>query len=154
MRAVLIALVAVIACATQSTGKQEYTVTGDECALYNDAQSCDAHSPCMWSELGRPCQVGQPCVSGVCSSPQGSGSGGGSGHGSGSAACACPGGGACYEQIGGPAPSSDPQIQCGGPYACPGNGIPCNPCDSISGQGTCTLDPNVANLCICDNGIR
>jgi hypothetical protein len=92
-------------------------------------------------------------VSGECQSKTTGGSGSGSGSGSSSAGCACTDGGVCFEQIGGTAQQGGgPDIQCYGPAACPGG---CGTvCDEIEGQGTCTLDPNVENLCLCDNGIR
>jgi len=160
LKAVSLAFLFVLGCASNDTTKHDYAITGDQCKVYDDQTSCDAHSPCHWYDLGIPCQVGQPCVSGVCSAPStggggtGGGGGGGGGTGSGSAACVCFDGGVCYEQIGGPAQQSGttPQIQCYPASACPGG---CSSvCDEIVGQGTCSEDPNVSGLCICDNGIR
>ena len=139
-----------VACAADKTSSTGAEVTGDDCAVHNDQASCAADTGCQWEDLGRPCQDGQPCVSGVCSSPPGSGGGGsGSGSSSGHAACACPNGGVCFEQIGGTAQQGDPEIQCATPSA--GSG---DPCSLITGEGTCTDDPNVTGLCLCDNGIR
>jgi hypothetical protein len=153
-RALYLAVLLAVGCASNAGTTHDYAISGDGCKIYADQATCAAHAGCSWFAIGAPCQVGQPCQSGVCASTSGGGSG--SGSGSGSAACACPDGGACWEQIGGPAQQSggEPQIQCGPAYACPGDTIPCDPCASITGQGTCTLDPNVANLCLCDNGIR
>ncbi len=139
---------------TSSTGTHDYSITGDTCKVYASPTSCDANPECTWIDLGISCRVGEPCISGECQSRTGSGSGSGSGGGtgSGSAACACTDGGVCFEQIGGPAASTEPTIQCYGPAACPGGCA--SPCDEIVGQGACTLDPSVANLCICDNGQR
>jgi len=147
-----IAFLAYVAC-TSSTSHGTYELTGDACKVYVSSSTCEAHADCVWFDLGIACRVGEPCISGECQSRNsGGGSGGGSGTGSGSAACACPSGGVCFEQIGGPATQTDPQIECYGPAACPGGCA--SPCDEIVGEGRCTLDPNVANMCICDNGIR
>ena len=158
MKAVYLAFVLTAACASNESTKHDYVIQGDQCEVYMDSQSCNTQSGCTWYDLGRPCQVGQPCQSGVCSSTAGGGGGGtgGGGTGGGSASCSCFDGGACFEQIGGPAQQSggQPEIQCGPAYACPGGNIPCDPCASITGQGTCTADPDVGNLCLCDNGIR
>ena len=156
MRTLIVAALFTAACAANTSTKHDYVLTGDSCEVYNDQQSCDDHSPCTWVASEQPCQVGQTCgAGGACIDPTGGGGGGG-GTGSGSAACACYDGGACFEQIGGTAQQagSEPQIQCGPAYACPGGDIACDPCASITGQGHCSLDPNVANLCLCDNGIR
>jgi len=150
-----------VGCASETTSKATYKITGDTCAIYGDQQSCDAHSDCEWSE-GCACPADEgpcpPCPAPECVSNGGSGSGsgssGGSGSGSGSAACACSDGGVCYEQVGGlpGSGSSGPDIQCYPPSACPGG---CgNVCDEIEGEGRCAPDPDVVNLCICDNGIR
>ena len=154
MRKLFVGVLFTVACATNTSTKHDYVLSGDTCEVYNDQQSCDAHSPCTWIATEQPCQVGQPCPGGgACIDPTGTGSGS-SGSGSGGAACACPDGGVCYEQIGGPAQQagSEPDIQCYPASACPGSCS--NPCDEIVGQGTCTPDPNVSGLCLCDNGIR
>lgn len=41
------------------------------CAMHADATTChaDTSDQCTWIAYGRPCQVGQPCVSGVCQGP-------------------------------------------------------------------------------------
>src|SRR5436305_104296 len=132
-------LILLAACATDTTTSHGAQITGDVCAIHDDAQSCAADTNCLWAELGRPCQTGQPCVSGVCYEP-GPGGGSGSGSGSGMAACACPNGGICFEQIGGPAQQSDtdPEIQC----------ATGDTCAAITGQGTCSEDPNVSGLCL------
>lgn len=153
MRTLGVVLLFAVGCASNGSGQRDYAITGDDCKIYMDAQTCDAHDGCNWVELAPPCPAGQTCESGVCASTSGGGGGGG---GEGSAACACYDGGACFEQLGGTAQQagSEPQIQCGPAYACPGGNFPCDPCASITGQGHCSLDPNVANLCLCDNGIR
>jgi hypothetical protein len=136
-----------LGCATHQDIQRDYVLTGDECKIYSDATACGEHAPCHWFELGLPCQVGQPCVSGVCSGP-----GSGSGAGSGGAACACMGEGICFEQLGGPAMSSGgAEIQCYSTATCHDS---CTGCDVITGQGTCVADPNVSALCLCDDGIR
>jgi len=143
------ALLFVLGCASNTSSNADYVIHGDQCKVYMDQQSCGSHGDCEWFELGVPCQVGQACVSGECQSPPT-----GSGSGSGSAACACTDGGVCFEQVGGPAQQGGtaPDVQCYPPSACPGG---CgNACDEIVGQGTCTPDLNVANLCLCDDGIR
>jgi hypothetical protein len=137
---------------TENIGQQNAPViSGDECAVHADQPSCVADEECQWFDLGRPCQEGMPCQSGVCVSKSGSGSGSGSGHGGGMAGCVCPNGGVCFEQIGGPAqhPGTGPEVQCTVPT--PGSG---DPCARITGQGTCTDDSSVSGLCLCDNGIR
>jgi hypothetical protein len=139
-----------ISCAANESTQQEPVIEGDSCKLYDNLQACDAHSPCQWVDLGIPCQEGTACFPGVCSAPtNGSGGvGGGSGHGSGTAACECPGtGGVCFEQLGGlvqQGSNAEPQIQCAAATTCA----------AIQGQGNCSPDPNVLNLCLCDNGIR
>src|SRR5262249_19746053 len=121
-------------------------VTGDDCAVYVNEDSCLADQNCEWADYGRPCQVGMPCQSGVCfAKTMGSGSGSGSAH----TACACPNGAVCYEQIGGPAQPDPTQVQCILPD--PGTG---DPCARITGQGVCTDSVDVFGLCVCDNGIR
>lgn len=159
MRNLATLLFLVVGCTSNDTSsKHDYVIEGDQCKIYNDAQTCDSDSNCLWFDLGIACQPGQTCISGECQSKisgSGSGSSGsGGGSGSGSTGCVCSDGGVCFEQIGGPAQQSgtQPEIQCYPPSACPGG---CSSvCDEIVGQGTCTLDPNVENLCLCDNGIR
>ncbi|HTR49064.1 MAG TPA: hypothetical protein VMJ10_00075 [Kofleriaceae bacterium] len=202
-----LAVLVVAACASLTSSKNDYVITGDTCAVYPTEQACDAHSSCEWSgacacpnDEGSGCQCPPPeCVerpvdcaqysseqacnaqsacewSPACACPEGTGTGSGSGSGcdcqaqcelrpsgggsgsgsgsgsgigsgsgsgSGSAACACLDGGVCFE------PSNTDVIECYPPSACPGG---CGtPCDEIEGHGTCTLDPNVANLCHCSD---
>lgn len=131
-------------------------LTGDTCALHQDATSCRADAQgCSWYPNTRPCQVGQTCPAGWCSSPQ-TGEGGGGGV-SASAGCACPGAGGdvCVEEIGGPAvqlPPS-PSITCEAiPTACT-LADRCA-CLASASLGTCATSQQVTNLCVCDNGIR
>jgi hypothetical protein len=68
----------------------------------------DIDNSCVWYALGMPCQIDQPCRSGVCQRDSGSvGSGGG-------CACACP--------------------DCSPDAPCP----PCDCSCGDSGGGTCT----------------
>ncbi len=144
-----IALVISACSATENIGQQNAPIVhGDDCAVHVDQTSCLADQGCTWADLGRPCQLGMPCQSGVCFS-QTMGSGGGSGSGSGHTGCACPDGGVCFEQLGGPAQSVPPEVQCTVPA--PGTG---DPCPRITGEGTCTASLDVSGLCLCDNGIR
>jgi hypothetical protein len=55
----------------------------------------------------------------------------------------------CFEQLGGPAQSSPPQVECIDPS--PGTG---DACARITGEGNCSDSPDVTGLCLCDNGIR
>ena len=131
--------------ATETIGQQNGPlVTGDDCAVHADQTSCLADQGCTWADLGRPCQLGMPCQSGVCFAQTM-----GSGSGSVGTGCACPNGGVCFEQIGGPAIQSPPEIECTLPS--PGTG---DPCSRITGEGTCTPSLEVTGLCLCDNGIR
>ena len=50
----------------------------DPCAGHTDTETCraDSANACVWFALGRPCEVGVPCVSGVCQhEPTGGGDG-------------------------------------------------------------------------------
>lgn len=147
-----------IGCTTQQSSNKDYVLTGNTCAVYQNETACDQQADCEWSPAcACPANEGPcpPCPAPVCvakGGSEGSGSGGG-GSGSAIAGCACSDGGVCFEQIGGPATQAGgPDIQCYPPSACPGG---CgNVCDEIVGEGKCTPDANVANMCICDNGIR
>jgi hypothetical protein len=137
--------------------------SSDPCSKYTDQTSCtgDTADKCMWFALGIPCQVGQPCQSGVCQSPTATG-GGGSGSGSGGGcACGCPG---CD-----PSTNSCPPCQCdcgpsggGSPGCVPppmggggtppsGGGVACPAigCDPNCPNGT-KLDANGCPTCQCN----
>lgn len=150
MRALLaLALVAFPGC-TESTSSTQPKLTGDQCAVYTDSQTCSADMDCTWFGTGCACPPNDPmcsCSPGACGSKTGNGSS--SGSGSTMAACACPNGGVCYEQIGGPAMQMPPSIACTTPAAGTGD-----PCARIQGEGTCTDSMTVSGLCLCDNGIR
>ena len=148
MRAAL-ALLLVAAC-SDTTSSTQPKLTGDQCAVYTNDQTCNADTACTWYGTGCACPPNDPsctCSPGACGSKSGGGSGGGSG--SAMAGCACSDGGVCYEQIGGPATSSPPTIECATPAA--GSG---DPCGRIQGEGTCRDSTTVSGLCLCDNGIR
>ncbi len=113
-RIVFLAAAFLVACGsgshTATSGSP--VVTGDPCALHEDATSCRADSGgCAWYPNTRPCVVGQPCPAGWCYSPQDGGSGFDGGV---AAACACPGASpdVCMMQIGGPAIQAQPAITC------------------------------------------
>lgn len=149
MRSIEVCLAVVLAACstTQNVGQQNAPILdGDKCAVHADRDSCAADTGCLWADLGVPCQVGMPCQSGVC---YGQTSGSGSGSGSAGTGCACPNGGVCFEQIGGPAQMTPPEVQCTTPD--PGTG---DPCARIVGEGTCTPSMTVTGLCLCDNGAR
>lgn len=67
--------------------------TTDPCSAHTDSQSCtgDTANECHWFALGIPCQIGQPCISGVCqqvlNQPADAGTSGGS---VGGCVCGCP----------------------------------------------------------------
>ncbi len=148
MRAVL-AFVLLAGCTT-STSSTQPKLTGDQCAVYTDSQTCNADSDCTWFGTGCACPPNDPsctCSPGACGSKTGNGSS--SGSGTTGAACACPNGGVCYEQIGGPATMTPPTIECTTPTAGTGD-----VCTRITGEGTCTESMTVSGLCLCDNGIR
>ena len=146
------ALVLLVGCATHSSTTNDPAISGDSCAVFTTAASCQSDTACMWFGTGCACPPNDPscvCSPGVCGAIDGAGSG--SGSGSSTAGCACSDGGVCYEQIGGPAEQSDngPQIECTTPSAGSGDA-----CARITGQGTCRDSATVAGLCICDNGER
>ena len=160
MNRVVLVVVSLLAACGTSKGKGSNTgplVTGDSCAVHQDATLCRADPQgCVWYSNTRPCLAGEPCPAGWCSLPQlldgGTASDGGV---SASAGCACPGAGgdACVTQIGGPAIQAEPPITC---EAIPANCMLSDRCACLA-QGTlegCWLSDQVANLCICDNGIR
>ncbi|MGE5181392.1 MAG: hypothetical protein ACM31C_05000 [Acidobacteriota bacterium] len=145
-------LLFVASCTDHKASTNEPVITGDSCALYTDATSCNADPACMYFGTGCACPPNDPsctCSPGACGSKSGSGSG--SGSGSSTAACACPNGEVCFEQIGGPAQMSgtSPTIECTLPASGTGD-----PCPRIQGEGTCTDSTTVSGLCVCDNGIR
>lgn len=157
-RVVLIALGSLAACggaASMGSGAASPVITGDTCALHLDAASCRADAPrCAWYPNTRPCQVGEPCPAGWCSSAS-SGGGGTGGGGVVSAGCACPGaaGDVCVMEIGGPAIQVSPPITCAAvPESC-SSASRCA-CIQDAALGTCTPSAQVTNLCVCDNGIR
>ena len=142
-------LLFVVGCASNETSGHDYVLTGDACKVYSDRETCTANDGCNWYAIGAPCREGETCPSGVCQGNEtGSGSSGGGSGGGTATGCACPGtGGVCFEQIGGlptPTNGSGPEISCS----------PATNCAAIPDQGNCVADPNVTNLCICDNGIR
>jgi hypothetical protein len=57
------------------------------CPSYNDEMACtaDTDNACVWYALGIPCQIGEPCRSGVCQQRTDS-----NGSDGGGCACACP----------------------------------------------------------------
>lgn len=131
-------------------------VTGDACALHEDATTCRADSRCAWYANTRPCLVGQPCPAGWCYRPRPA-DGGSEFDGGVSAACACPGSSAqvCMEQIGGPAIQADagPAITCA---TVPAGCSVSDRCACLA-QGAierCWASDQVSNLCICDDGVR
>jgi hypothetical protein len=141
------------------SGSTSALVTGDGCALHQDAVSCRADSQgCNWYLNTRPCQLGQPCPAGWCNRQRPvDGSTAGGGGISGAAGCACPSvaGDACVIQVGGPAVqvSMQPAITC---EAIPAGCSSSDRCTCLA-QGTierCWSSDQVTNLCICDNGIR
>jgi hypothetical protein len=134
-------------------------LSGDTCALHQDATSCRADTQgCAWYVNTRACVVGQPCPVGWCSNPQPvDGGTAGDGGISASAGCACPGAGgdACVEEIGGPTVQGQgqPSITCESvPVGCT-LADRCG-CLSNSTLGACAASQQVTNLCVCDNGIR
>ncbi len=152
MRHLALILLLAAGCADKaSSTTNEPVLTGNTCQVHTDATTCDADADCTWLGTGCACPANDPscsCPPGACESKNG-GSGSGSGSASTTAACACPNGEVCYEQIGGPATSTAPTIECILPA--PGSG---DPCPRIQGEGTCTDSMTVSGLCICDNGIR
>jgi hypothetical protein len=150
----VVAFVVLAGCATHSASSNEPQLTGDTCALYTDATSCDQNTDCTWFGTGCACPPNDPsctCSPGACASKTGGGSGSGSGSSTGGAACACPNGEVCFEQVGGPAQQAgtSPTIECTLPAAGSGDA-----CPRIQGEGTCTDSTTVTGLCLCDNGIR
>lgn len=155
-RALLLAASLLASCGTATGngagGASIPVIAGDACALHEDATTCRADPlGCAWYPNTRPCAVGEPCAAGWCYHPQPLDGGVGGVH----AACACPGtaGDACVEQIGGPATQVPPPITC--QAIPPGCALP-DRCACLA-QGTlerCWSSDQVANLCICDNGIR
>ncbi len=133
-------------------------VTGDTCALHQDAVTCRADPQgCAWYPNTRPCRIDQPCPAGWCYLQQ-SGSGAPADGGiSASAGCACSSGSGdvCMLQVGGTAvqSSSQPAIACvARPVGCSAT----DPCSCLA-QGAierCWSSDQVTGLCICDNGIR
>jgi len=139
------------ACADKgSSTSNQPVLTGNTCQVHSDATSCDQDPDCAWLATGCACPANDPscsCPPGACESKSGQGSG--SGSGTTTAACACPNGEVCYEQVGGPAMTTSPTIECILPAS--GSG---DPCPRIQGEGTCTDSTTVSGLCMCDNGIR
>jgi hypothetical protein len=154
-RIALLAAALLIACgAANHTGTSgSPVITGDVCALHEDATSCRADpGRCAWYPNTRACVVGQPCPAGWCYHPAATGGGFDGGV---SAACACPeaSGDVCMMQIGGPAIQAQPPITCA---AIP---VSCSLSDRCAclAQGAverCWSSDQVTNLCVCDNGIR
>ncbi len=132
-------------------------LSGDTCALHQDATSCRADSQgCAWYANTRPCQVGEPCPAGWCSNPQASDGGTTADGGiAASAGCACPGAGgdACVMEIGGPAVQAQPSITCEAVSASCTLADRCG-CLTNATLGTCRSSDQVTNLCVCDDGIR
>lgn len=150
MRAALALLVFALPACSDSTSSTQPKLSGDQCAVYTETQSCNADTNCTWLGTGCACPPNDPsctCSAGACASKNGGGSGDGSG--SAMAGCACSDGGVCYEQVGGPATMTPPMVECATPTA--GSG---DPCGRIQGEGTCRDSTTVSGLCICDNGIR
>ncbi len=151
--------VALVACGAVSTTSVSSSpiITGDTCALHQDATSCRGDSQgCAWYANTRACYVGQPCPAGWCSRPQAADGGTGADGGvAASAGCACPGAGgdACVTEIGGPALPVQPSITCESIPASCSLSDRCG-CLSSSSLGTCRASDQVTNLCVCDNGIR
>ena len=151
MNRLAVVVVLVFGCAEHRSPVDQLAIEGDVCATHNDNATCASDLGCTWYALGRPCPVDDStCPTGVCqSSSSGGDSGGGGGTGTGSAACVCFNGGVCFEQIGGTVqPPGGPVIQCA---LVPDRG---DRCSLIEGQGHCSATPNIAGLCICDNGQR
>jgi hypothetical protein len=141
-------LILLLGCADHKGSTNEPVITGDKCEAYADPTACAADSTCRWYGTGCACPPNDPsctCSGGVCASAEGTGSGSGSAM----AACACSNGEVCFEQIGGPAVQSPPQIDCTLPASGTGD-----PCPRIQNQGTCMDSTTISGLCICDNGIR
>jgi hypothetical protein len=118
------------------------------CQQFMDQSSClaDVADQCHWYALGIPCQVGQPCKSGVCQGPPPPPgcSDGGSGSGVG-VGCACPNGGVCVQLDNGAIQCQTPIGGClGGPSACG--------CLEPS-DGTCAPSPDVTGLCVCKSPV-
>jgi hypothetical protein len=134
------------ACTDHKASTNQPVLTGDKCEAYADATGCTGDPDCRWIPTGCPNDPSSPCPGGACESIH---AGSGSGSGSAMTGCACPNGEVCYEQIGGPAETMPPAIDCTLPA--PGTG---DPCARIQGQGTCTESTAVSGLCLCDDGIR
>lgn len=129
-------------------------VTGDACALHEDAAGCRADpGGCAWYPNTRPCAVGQPCPAGWCYHPQPADGGFDGGV---STSCACPGASddTCVMQLGGPAIQVPPPITCAAiPVGCSSS----DRCACLAQPGSierCWSSDQVANLCLCDNGAR
>jgi hypothetical protein len=149
MRHALVAFALLAGC-SESTSTNTPKLTGDQCAVYTNSDTCNADNDCTWYGTGCACPPNDPncmCSAGACGSK--SNPGGGSGSGSTMAGCACSDGGVCFEQIGGPATMNPPMIDCTTPAA--GSG---DPCGRIQGQGACHDSTTVSGLCLCDNGER
>jgi hypothetical protein len=122
------------------------------CGAFLDEKSCvgDAKDDCEWVPAACPALAGVVCPAGACI--QVSSTGGGTGGGK--SGCACPNGEVCVEQLGGPAvqPGATAAIQCLPLPKCT-NPDPCA-CLGTTMLDGCKPSPDVAGLCICDNGIR
>ncbi len=153
---VLVAVIAACSPASSTSGTNPI-ITGDACALHQDAVSCRSDPQgCVWYANTRPCQVDQPCPAGWCSGRQPlDGGSAGDGGLSASAGCACPGASdeVCEKQIGGPAMQVEPPITC---TVIPSGCLSPDRCACLAQGGLerCWSSDQVANLCICDNGIR
>jgi hypothetical protein len=145
------------ACGSAANGASSPIVSGDSCALHQDATSCLADPQiCRWYANTRPCLAGEPCPAGWCYHPQPDGGidGGGVGAGSAQAACACPGSGqACMVQIGGPAIQVEPPVEC---VTMPAGCTLADRCGCLAQGGLerCWTSETVSGLCVCDNGVR
>lgn len=143
--ALLAGLFAIGCDADLTVGSDQPKLTGSQCGLHLDEESCyaDTRNGCSWVAILAPCEV-RPDGSTVCP-PAGScvgpddGGGGGDGGVGGGAGCACPDDGVCVEH------ADDGAIVCEVPARdCTADDV----CACLS--GSCYPSPSIAGLCVCD----
>jgi hypothetical protein len=143
--AVLLAALFIAGCDGDLTlGSDEPQLTGSQCGLHLDEESCvaDTDGGCSWVAILAPCEV-RPDGTTVCP-PAGScigpddGGGGGTGTIGGEPGCVCPDDGVCVQH------ADDGTVVCEVPRACTGDDV----CACLA--GSCYASPTIAGLCVCE----